>query len=303
MKNLTYIILFAVSFKSFADIDKDTSSSRIYGMDAEVKVLVSSAQVEDAKVLERTLKKLGYFEKVESQDVRKTLIYFWDTPSADLYKSDIIIRSRDVDNTQKDQKFENTNDDLTLKIRGLNVSDVTPAMKDLDGAKIEYDKSGDKKSKLSFSVTKELSKKQTRQQLIEGMVLGVDSYHYNDPRRKLIPTDWKKIINNFSNKKVNYSEVIPLRPVYSLRWKTKERGEEISVELWVLEKDVRFLELSVKSKMGELEDSRDKLKSIMKSMGIEESSKSQSKTAVYFNSLFPDLKSAVSGLSCKKVYR
>lgn len=247
------VLLFLGVFLPLFSVHADTNAVVV-----EVKVSLDPADID------RALKNL-HLDLNEKEDQR---IFFYDTNDLSYFKKGLIFRSR------KSKSGED--DDSTVKIRrssnmGLSYQGGI-VLESSEKMKCEIDAVGDKTVN-SCSVTAVV-----KQGLID-FVFGAFQ-----PISQLYSKNQLQFISEESGEVVDLGSLVPYGPIRSYSWKVHPKKKSdildaIDVELWILPRFIRFLEFSAKTNEENAAKTRDIILSELREAGLEESKKSEAKTA------------------------
>ena len=157
------------------------------------------------------------------------VVYFYDTPTLELFKAGVILRARLV---------KGDADDSTVKIRPVEPDQVSRSWVETPGFKIEADSTGNRVV-CSASLTC-IQKRDEIEDVAEG----------KRPIRKLYSAAQERLLQELSPRPVDLDGLRVLGPVRVLRWKTKHERfrHELSAEEWRLPNGEDLLEISIKVK-------------------------------------------------------
>jgi hypothetical protein len=210
------------------------------GTDAiEVKFTVIERQ--EQKVLER-------FE-LDRDEAERRRIFFYDTAKLGLYKKGVVLRAREM---------EGEGCDSTVKIRPVDPKKVDEAWLKKSGFKLEADAVGDKIIRAASFTTEQ--KKDEVEEVASG------------ERRieKLFTGDQESFLAALSPVAVDFSTLLSLGPVSSLRWKFESKGlpYAICAEEWRLANGHDLIELSIKATSEEAAAARSAFDAFLAELGF-----------------------------------
>jgi hypothetical protein len=189
------------------------------GTDAiEVKFTVADRQ--ERKVLER-------FE-LDRDEAERRRIFFYDTPKLTLLNKGVVLRARE----KADQGC-----DSTVKIRPVDPEKIADEWAKKSGFKLEADAVGDTIVRAASFTTEQKDKE------IEEVARGARQIE------KLFTGDQEEFLTTLSPVAVDFRKLVALGPIFSLRWKFKDKGlpYEICAEEWRLADGHDLIELSIKA--------------------------------------------------------
>jgi len=237
-----------------------TRTTRGAGQTAKVTEGTEAVEVK-VTVLERqeeaVLEKFG----LERKGAERRRIYFFDSPKLALYKKGVVLRAREKDGDVCDS---------TVKIRPVDPKTVDESWRKKTGFKVEADCVGPKVIR-SASFTSEQTDKE-----IDEVASGAR------PIEKLFSGDQEKFLEAMSPVAVDFSKLVALGPIASLRWKFENEGlpYEICAEEWRLPNGHDLLELSIKATREQAAASRSAFEGFLRELGFEVDSDQKTKTRV-----------------------
>jgi hypothetical protein len=194
-----------------------------------------------------------------SLDDNERYIYFFDTPSLELFEIGVIARAR---------RIVGCGHDSTIKFRPV-VPETVPALwRKYAGFKIEADAS-EKGIVKSASLTMPVAKG-----LIKRVAAG------KDPIASLFKEEQLLFLLSMANKKIDYSKVVVIGPMRAWRWKYMDPGLPwaLSGELWQREDGARLFEVSIKAPVVQAAAAGAAFMAFLAEVGAERDQGQQAKT-------------------------
>jgi len=233
-----------------ADVDEaaagkaDGSSSQ----KAELKVVIDSAQIRRARSRLSLL----------NADSETRRIWFYDTPSLDLYEAGVILRAREIDGAV---------DDSTIKLRPFEMSQLETRFRSLDDLKCEIDRDPDSES-TACSLKSDVGEEHIADVgAYLRQVRGLFSAEQEDMLAAhgpgLTPTDCER-----------------LGPIPARVWtiETDALPKKLTAELWYMPDGGQVLELSMKVDAADADDGMDALLDFVDGRGLDLDAVQGSKT-------------------------
>jgi hypothetical protein len=229
---------------------KDRVAGLVAGVDAiEVKATIPDHQVETA---------LNRFGLTVGNDEER-YVYFFDTPSLDLFESGIIARARRIVGDAHDS---------TAKFRPVVPAEVAGKWKGLDGFKLEADAS-EKGVVKSASLTMPV-----RKGLIKRVVTG------EKPIASLFTEEQKDFVEALAGQPIDLGALSIIGPLQAHRWKFEDPAcpWPITAELWKRGDGARLMEVSIKSPVAQAAVAVAGFMAFLAEVGAEQSLEQQTKT-------------------------
>ena len=216
--------------------------------------------------LPRLLEALELSKKEKSKP-RERRIYFFDTPTLELYRSGIILRAR----------LESDSDgDSTVKVRTPEEQLGRFAeFEDTKGFKCEWDQAVFRSPENSGKLHCSLSKDQSALAFAHGLVAR------DRPLSSLYTSKQLDFLNQSASLPIAWENLKILGPVQSTTWESEESsfGRALTVELWeIAGSGVRILELSLKVDSEESSDDSQKILRWIHERGLKPLDSGRSKT-------------------------
>jgi hypothetical protein len=195
----------------------------------------------------------------DSAEIR--VIYFYDTPSLDLYNTGVLMRARLI---------KGAHDDSTIKIRPIEPAAVPQNWTGLPGFKMEADSTRNRVV-CSGSFTT-VQKREEIGDVAKG----------KRPIQKLYSPNQERFLNHFYPRPVNFAALRVLGPIRVLRWKTRHREfpHELTSEEWRLPHGEDLLEVSIKVEPDEAERGRQAFETHLQELGLDLAGAQQTKTRI-----------------------
>lgn len=228
----------------------EKSKPRFAGSDAvEIKITVRPDQELRA---ERALK-----VNEDTADVR--IIYFYDTPELDLFRSSVAIRARLVKGDE---------DNSTVKFRGADPELISPAWRRMEGFKLESDWVGD-----HVVCSASLSAPQKRDEISEV----ADGERVID---KLFNKDQERFLREVCGLTVDFNQLCVMGPIRVLRWKLNHEGfpHTLTIEEWRLPNGDDLVEVSIKVPPAQAPQAREAFDRHLVSLGLDPMGAQETKT-------------------------
>jgi len=229
---------------------RDQVARQVAGVDAiEIKATIPDTQVEEA--LDR------YGLTVDNDEER--YIYFFDSPTLDLFKAGMIARAR---RTVGDQH------DSTVKFRPVVPAEVPAQWRELEGFKLEADASETGVTK-SASLTMPVAKG-----LIKQVVAGEKGI------AKLFAKEQEEFLLSVGQQHIDYATLRVLGPLQAHRWKFESPAcpWPITAELWKRADGARLLEVSIKAPAVQAAVAIGGFMALLAEVGVEQDLEQQTKT-------------------------
>jgi hypothetical protein len=236
-----------------ATANPETSRERadaMAAMDAvEIKVTVRPDQELRA---ERTMEL-----NEDTADVR--VIYFYDTPSLDLFNAGVALRARLV---------KGDDDDSTVKFRPVEAASISKDWTRLKGFKLEADCVGDRVV-CSASLTA-LQKRDEIDKVAKG----------KRPIDKLFSKDQERFLAEFFKGPVDFGKLRVMGPIRILRWKLEHENfpHELTLEEWRLPDGEDLVEVSIKTSPSEAPKAQKEFEDHLRQLGLDPAGAQETKT-------------------------
>ena len=193
----------------------------------------------------------------DSADVR--VIYFFDTPGLDLFKSGIALRARLV---------KGAGDDSTVKFRPVEAAKVSGDWKKLAGFKLEADCVG---TRVVCSAS--LTVLQGRDEIDE-VAKG------KRPIDKLFSKEQERFLADFHHAPFDFTKLRVMGPIRVLRWRSKHEGfpYELTTEEWRLPDGDDLVEVSIKVAPSKAAAARKTFDKHLRQLGLDPEGAQETKT-------------------------
>jgi hypothetical protein len=219
------------------------------GTDAiEVKVTVVDRHENMA------LRKLG----LDRKDGEQRRIFFYDTPTLDLYKSGIVLRARETGDAC----------DSTVKIRPVDPKHIAAKWRERSGFKVEADAVG---SQVMCSASFTTAQKRRE----------IDEVASGDRAiEKLFSGEQEEFLHDMAPARLDFASLVPLGPVEVVRWKFRNEGipYELCAEEWLLPDRRDVIEISLKARQPEAAAAQAALDAFLTDLGITGETRQNTKT-------------------------
>jgi hypothetical protein len=229
---------------------RDQVARQVAGVDAiEIKATIPDPQVEEA------LNRYGL--TVDNDEER--YIYFFDTPTLDLFKAGMIARARRIVGDQHDS---------TVKFRPVVPAEVPAQWRELEGFKLEADASETGVTK-SASLTMPVPKG-----LIKQVVAGEKAI------AKLFTREQEEFLSTVGQQHIDDEALCVLGPLQAHRWKfeSPDCPWPITAELWKRADGARLLEVSIKAPVVQAAVAIGGFMALLAEVGAERDLEQQTKT-------------------------
>jgi hypothetical protein len=215
----------------------------------EIKI---TAQVNNEDLVRAALERSG--EEPENRRV-----YFFDTPSLELFESGVVLRARAV---------QDDTDDSTVKLRPVDPTTLDEAWKRTDGFEIELDGVGD-----AMICSAKLSVDQKRDEIDE-VAAGTR------PLRKLFSQEQERLLVEHAPRPISWEELTVLGPVAVRKWKVEPEDfdDEIVAEEWTLPDGSDLIELSIKVEPERSREGSESFMAFLEAHGFDTEGDQQTKT-------------------------
>lgn len=226
------------------------TTSSLTGMDAvEIKVTIRPDQELRA---ERALQ-----VNEDTADIR--LIYFYDTPSLDLFEAGIALRARLIKGDE---------DNSTVKFRSTSPRMIAPEWYRHDGFKLEADMVGER---VVYSAS--LTCPQRRDEIDEV----ADGKRSID---KLYSKDQERYLRQVYDGPLGFDRLCVMGPIRVLRWKLEHKGfpHELTVEEWRLPDGDDLVEVSIKVPPDEAQQAQREFDAHLRSLNLDPQGAQETKT-------------------------
>jgi len=192
----------------------------------------------------------------ETAEVR--VVYFYDTPTLDLFAGGVALRSRLV---------KGDTDDSTVKVRPIDPDKVSEDWRKTPGFKVEADATGPKIVRSgSLTVIQKSSD-------IEEVAGG------ERPIYKIFDRDQIRFLAEFYNKSIDFEELKVLGPIRVLRWKAKHEKfhHAVTVEEWRLPDGTDLVEVSIRVQPEEYVEATKQFEAHLSKIGLDPKGAQQTK--------------------------
>ncbi|HEY5945759.1 MAG TPA: hypothetical protein VIV40_09720 [Kofleriaceae bacterium] len=185
-------------------------------------------------------------------------IWFFDTPSLELFDAGTILRARQIDDAA---------DESTVKLRPFTLAQLAPQFRDLDGLKCEVDR-------LPDSATPSCSLKVEQDR---GEIAAVD--RGDRDLDQLFSTEQEALLAAYGPP-IGLDALAVLGPIRARVWtlRSAELSEAATAELWYMPDGGETLELSMKVDSGDAELGMAELIDFIEARGLELDKEQESKT-------------------------
>jgi hypothetical protein len=198
--------------------------------------------------------------ELDPEDAKRREITFYDTDRRVLFERGLVLRAR-----KKGDKEEST-----VKVRPVDVADIYPRAAQLDGFKAELE--------VGASPAKRVPSAQLDVDVPAGTI---DAVAHDEQRIKdLFTKDQRNLAADLTGK-VRWRRLESYGPIPAKVWKIEDPalgGHEASVELWMLPRGRRMLEISIKCGLGEIDAARAAMLGYLAGRGLQASQSTRSKT-------------------------
>jgi hypothetical protein len=187
------------------------------------------------------------------------IIYFYDTPTLDLFDAGVALRAR---------LAKGDDDDSTVKFRPVDAANISNEWKRLKGFKLEADCVG-KRVVCSASLTA-IQKRDEIDEVAKG----------RRPIVKLFSNEQERFLGEFYGKPVDFEKFCVMGPIRVLRWKLEHKNfpHELTLEEWRLPDGDDLVEASIKTSPDEALQARKEFDKHLKSFGLDPTGAQETKT-------------------------
>jgi hypothetical protein len=195
---------------------------------------------------------------LDADDAEERDVFFFDTPELTLFDDGVILRARNI---------HETDDDSTVKIRPLDAAQVDASWFELDGFKCEIDRTpAASVPSCSLSVDQE---EDEIEQTVDG----------ERPIDKLFSSEQEDFLAEW-DAAPDWEHLAVLGPVDASVWKLKPKklGRSITVERWALPDETRILEISARAAEPDADELETKLTDYLYGLGLEVDADGETKT-------------------------
>jgi hypothetical protein len=215
----------------------------------EIKI---SARVEDEDKVLAALAKSG-------EEPQRRTVYFFDTPSLDLFDAGMVLRAR---------KIKGDDDDSTVKLRPVVPSTIASSWIKTEGFEVEMDRVGENEV-----ISAKLNAVQ-RPGEVDDAVGGKAGL------RSLFSADQERLVAEFAPRDIEWDDLVPMGPIAVNKWKTDwdDFAHEVTVERWELPDGSDLVELSIKVEPGEVSSAYDDFLGGLAAAGLTVDDDQQTKT-------------------------
>jgi hypothetical protein len=213
--------------------------------------------------------------KVDEDTADVRLVYFYDTPDLDLFKTGVVLRARLV---------KGDADDSTVKFRPVEPAAIPRDWQRLKGFKLEADWVGD-----HIVCSASLTDMQVRDEIDE-VAKGKRAIG------KLFSRDQERFLSEFNKDTVEFGKLRVMGPIRVLRWKPKHETfpHELTVEEWRLPSGEDLVEVSIKAPPNKALQARKEFDTHLRGLGLDPEGAQDTKTRTaleYFASILKEAKS------------
>ena len=213
--------------------------------------------------------------KVDEDTADVRLVYFYDTPDLDLFKTGVVLRARLV---------KGDADDSTVKFRPVEPAAIPRDWQRLKGFKLEADWVGD-----HIVCSASLTDMQVRDEIDE-VAKGKRAIG------KLFSGDQERFLSEFNKDMVEFGKLRVMGPIRVLRWKPKHETfpHELTVEEWRLPSGEDLVEVSIKAPPNKALQARKEFDTHLRGLGLDPEGAQDTKTRTaleYFASILKEAKS------------
>jgi hypothetical protein len=213
--------------------------------------------------------------KVDEDTADVRLVYFYDTPDLDLFKTGVVLRARLV---------KGDADDSTVKFRPVEPAAIPRDWQRLKGFKLEADWVGD-----HIVCSASLSDMQVRDEIDE-VAKGKRAIG------KLFSRDQERFLSEFNKDTVEFGKLRVMGPIRVLRWKPKHETfpHELTVEEWRLPSGEDLVEVSIKAPPNKALQARKEFDTHLRGLGLDPEGAQDTKTRTaleYFANILKEAKS------------
>jgi hypothetical protein len=193
----------------------------------------------------------------DTADVR--IIYFYDTPTLDLFDAGIALRARLV---------KGDDDDSTVKFRPIDAANISHEWKRLKGFKLEADCVG---TRVVCSAS--LTVIQKRDEIDEVA-------KSRRPIVKLFSNEQERFLSEFYGRPVDFEKLCVMGPIRVLRWKLEHKNfpQELTLEEWRLPNGDDLVEASIKTSPDKAIQASKDFHKHLKSLGLDPNGAQETKT-------------------------
>jgi adenylate cyclase class IV len=187
------------------------------------------------------------------------VIYFYDTPSLDLFDAGIVMRARLV---------KGDDDDSTVKVRPVEAAKIADEWKQHNAFKLEADCVGERVV-CSASLTA-LQKRDEIDEVAKG----------RRPIEKLFSKDQERFLATFTRKPIDFGKLHVLGPIRVLRWKLKQPRfpYDLTVEEWRLPEGDDLVEISIKTSPDKASQAQKEFDQHLRELGLDPEGAQETKT-------------------------
>jgi hypothetical protein len=213
--------------------------------------------------------------KVDEDTADVRLVYFYDTPDLDLFKTGVVLRARLV---------KGDADDSTVKFRPVEPAAIPRDWQRLKGFKLEADWVGD-----HIVCSASLTDMQVRDEIDE-VAKGKRAIG------KLFSRDQERFLSEFNKDTVEFGKLRVMGPIRVLRWKPKHETfpHELTIEEWRLPSGEDLVEVSIKAPPNKAPQARKEFDTHLRGLGLDPEGAQDTKTRTaleYFASILKEAKS------------
>jgi hypothetical protein len=187
------------------------------------------------------------------------VIYFYDTPTLDLFDAGIVLRARLV---------KGDDDDSTVKFRPVDAANISNEWKQLKGFKLEADWVG-KRVVCAASLTV-IQKRDEIDEVAKS----------TRPIVKLFSNEQERFLSEFYGRPVDFENLCVMGPIRVLRWKLEHKDfpHELTLEEWRLPDGDDLVEASIKTSPDEALQAWTVFDKHLRSFGLDPTGAQETKT-------------------------
>jgi hypothetical protein len=196
----------------------------------------------------------------EASRPQRRKVYFYDTRKLALYDANLVLRARVTDGED---------DDSTVKLRPVDLSDDDAPWRSVDGIRIELDVVGDKQvpsAKLDGAPDR-------------GEIEQVEAG--KRPLRSLFSVAQERLVAEYAPRRIALDELDVLGAVDARKWELDALGGfpyALCIEEWSLPDATHFIEVSFKVARGEAKDAQTSFRGLMTGLGMDVDGDQEPKT-------------------------
>lgn len=239
------------------EVDEEASGGKAdsSSIKAELKVAISPVHVRRAR------SRIGLWNA--KSETRR--VWFYDTPTLEMYEAGVILRAREVDGDD---------DDSTVKLRPFVLDQLEPRFRVLDDLKCEIDRDLDNES-MACSLKDDVA---------EGQIADVGD-HLRQVRTLFSSTQEDMLATHGPG--LTPTDCERLGPIFARVWtiETEELPKKVTAELWYMPEGGQVLELSMKVAQEDADEGMEALLEFIDTRDLDLDASSDSKTKRALTSL------------------